>query len=185
VNWRWISVSALLGAIVIGSGAFMNRTSVPLVSATAPVTPSYFLDDAVITQTQDDGSPSIQITATRIEEQNNSGTIRLSDVRAHYFEVPGKEWALAANHGTLPQDSRVLELQGAVELHPVNQETNMRLRTEALALDTQKQVAYSVNTPVTFEIGSSSMRATSFRADLKNEKLYARAITGTLSSNAH
>jgi LPS export ABC transporter protein LptC len=185
VNWRWISLSALLAAVVIGSGAYMNRGNTPLVNTATPAAPSYFLDDAVITQTQEDGSPSIQVTATRIEEENDSGTIRLTDVRAHYFEVPGKEWALSADRGTLPRDSRVLQLQGAVELRPVAQTTSMELRTEALALDTEKQVAYSVNTPVTFQIGSSSMRATSFRADLKNEKLSAHAVTGTLKPDAH
>ena len=185
MNWRWIALSALLAAIVIGSGAYMRRGSAPLVSTTAPVAPSYFLSDAVITQTQPDGSPGIEVTASRIQQQNDSGTIQLNDVRARYFRVPNKEWALAADKGTLPADSRVLQLQGNVELHPVNQQINMQLRTEALALDTDRQVAYSVNAPVSFEFGGSVLRARSFRADLKNEALTARAGSGTLKSDAH
>jgi LPS export ABC transporter protein LptC len=163
----------------------MNRGAAPLIIANTPTAPSYFLNDAVITQTERDGTPGIQLTATRIEQQNDSGTILLSEVRARYFRVPGKEWALSADKGTLPADSRILQLQGDVELHPVNQQISMALRTEALALDTDKQVAYSVNTPVTFQFGSSSMRANSFRADLKNEKLLAQSVTGTLSPDAH
>lgn len=184
MNWRWIALSALLAAIVIGSGAYMSRGSAPLVNASETVAPSYFLSDAVITETQRDGSPGIQVTASRIQQQNDSGTIQLDEVRAHYFQVPGKEWALSADKGSLPADSRVLQLQGNVDLHPVDQQVSMGLRTEALALDTEKQVAYSVHTPVTFQFGSSTMRASSFRADLKNEKLLAQTVTGTLKPDA-
>ena len=184
MNWRWIALSALLAAIVIGSGAYMHRSSTPLVNATEPVGPSYFLSDAVITETQKDGSPGIEVTASRIQQQNDSGTILLDDVRARYFQVPGKEWGLTADKGSLPADSRILQLQGNVDLHPIDQPVMMGLRTEALALDTEQQVAYSVNAPVTFEFGNNTMRATSFRADLKNEKLHAQSVTGTLKPDA-
>jgi LPS export ABC transporter protein LptC len=183
VNWRWITLSALLAAIVIGSGAYMKRGSAPLVNATSPIAPSYFLSDAVITETHPDGSPGIEVTASRIE-QNNAGTILLNTVRARYFQMPGKEWALSADKGSLPADSRVLQLQGSVYLHPVNQAIATGLRTEALALDTEKQVAYSVHTPATFQFGSNTMHATSFRADLKNDKLLAHTVTGTLKPDA-
>jgi LPS export ABC transporter protein LptC len=184
VNWRWIALSALLAAIVIGSGAYMNRHSAPLVNASAPVAPSYFLSDAVMTETQPDGSPGIEVTASRIEQQNGSGTILLKEVRGRYFETPGKEWALTADKGSLPANSRILQLEGSVDLHPVDQAVAKGLRTEALALDTAKQVAYSVHTPVTFQFGSNIMRATSFRADLKNETLLAHTVTGTLKPDA-
>ena len=184
MNWRWIALSALLAAIVIGSGAYMRRNSAPLLTAVAPVGPSYFLSDAVITQTQPDGSPGIEVTAARIEQQNDSGTILLKEVRGHYFQTPEKEWGVTADNGSLPADSRVLQLQGNVDLHPINQAAAMGLRTEALALDTEQQVAYSVNTPVTFQFGSNTMRATSFRADLKNDKLNAKSVTGTFKPDA-
>jgi LPS export ABC transporter protein LptC len=184
VNWRWIASSALLAAIVIGSGAYMHRSTTPLLTTAQPVGPSYFLSDAVITETQHDGSPGIEVTASRIQQQNDSGNILLEAVRAHYFQVPGKEWQLTADKGSLPADSRVLQLQGNVDLRPINQPVMMGLRTEALALDTEQQVAYSVNAPVTFEFGSNTLRAKSFRADLKNEKLLAQSVTGTLKPDA-
>lgn len=184
MNWRWIALSALLAAIVIGSGAYMHRGPAPLVSTAEPVGPSYFLSDAVITETQKDGSPGIEVTASRIQQQNDSGNILLEEVRAHYFQVPGKEWGLTADKGSLPADSRILQLQGNVDLHPIDQPVMMGLKTEALALDTEKQVAYSVNTPVTFQFGSNTMRAKSFRADLKTERLSAQSVTGTLKPDA-
>ena len=101
MNWRWITLSALLAAIVIGSGAYMKRGSAPLVNVTAPIAPSYFLSDAVITETHPDGSPGIELTASRIEQQNNSGTILLNEVRARYFQTPEKEWAVSADKGSL------------------------------------------------------------------------------------
>ena len=56
MNWRWISLAALLAALVIGYGALVERNPAPAANSGQAEQPGYYLQDAVITQTQQDGS---------------------------------------------------------------------------------------------------------------------------------
>ena len=56
MNWRWISLAALLAALVIGYGALVDRNPAPTTNDAQAEQPGYYLQDAVITQTQQDGS---------------------------------------------------------------------------------------------------------------------------------
>ena len=62
MNWRWISLAALLGALVIGYGALVDRSPEPAASSGQADQPGYYLQDAVITQTQPDGSVSLNFS---------------------------------------------------------------------------------------------------------------------------
>ena len=63
MNWRWISLAALLGALVIGYGALIEHNPAPAASSGQAERPGYYLQDAIITQTQQDGSVSIRLVA--------------------------------------------------------------------------------------------------------------------------
>ena len=71
MNWRWISLAALLGALVIGYGALVERSPAPASGGTQAEQPGYYLQDAVITQTQKDGSVGLRLIADHIEQQGN------------------------------------------------------------------------------------------------------------------
>ena len=58
MNWRWISLAALLGALVIGYGALIDRNPAPAANSGQAERPGYYLQDAIITQTQQDGAVS-------------------------------------------------------------------------------------------------------------------------------
>ena len=69
MNWRWISLAALLAALVIGYGALVERSPAPAASDTQAEQPGYYLPDAMITQTQKDGSVSLRLIADRIQQR--------------------------------------------------------------------------------------------------------------------
>ena len=69
-------------------------------------------------------------------------------------------------------------LEGDVELRPSDAATDSYLRTEALAIDTERNVAYSTRSPVTVKFGKHDMQVQSFEADLKSEKIRARSVAG-------
>ena len=87
MNWRWISLAALLAALVIGYGALVERNPAPATNGAQPEQPGYYLQDAVITQTQQDGSVSLRLIANRIEQQRRDDSISLDTVRVNYFQV--------------------------------------------------------------------------------------------------
>lgn len=183
MNWRWVSLAAALAAIVIGYGAFMDNGSTPMTNHELPEQPGYYLKDAVILRTREDGSPGIELIAKYIEQKLNpdrSGeAINMEAVRVNYFGVTDWQWELTANSGEVPANSRVVYLEGNVELRSLaSSSPNTFLRTDALAIDTEKNLAYSTRSPVQVRFGQHSMVVKNLRADLNSEKLRLEAVNG-------
>jgi lipopolysaccharide export system protein LptC len=88
MNWRWISLAALLAALVIGYGALTERNPAPAANSGQAERPGYYLQDAIITQTQKDGSVSLRLVADRIQQQHLNDNIALETVRVNYFQSP-------------------------------------------------------------------------------------------------
>lgn len=178
MNWRWISLTALLAALVIGYGALIQRNSAPAANNGQAEQPGYYLQDAIITQTQKDGSLSLRLVANRIQQQHSDDSISLETVRVDYFQSPEHEWLLTARRGTVPADFRVVHLSGDVELRPADAHPTAFLRTDAMAIDTQTNVAYSTSSPVQLRFGQHAMVVKNFRADLNSEKIRLETVHG-------
>jgi LPS export ABC transporter protein LptC len=176
MNWRWISLAALLGALVIGYGALIDRNPAPAANSGQAERPGYYLQDAVITQTQKDGSLSLRLVANRIEQQHLNDNIALQTVRVDYFQSPGHEWLLTARRGLVPANFRVVQLYGDVELRPADAQPTAYLRADALAIDTQTNVAYNLASPVHLRFGQYSTVVKNFRADLNSEKIRLESV---------
>ncbi|HEY7639669.1 MAG TPA: LPS export ABC transporter periplasmic protein LptC [Steroidobacteraceae bacterium] len=183
MNWRWISLAALLAALVIGYGALVERNPAPAANTGEAERPSYYLQDAVITQTAQDGSVSLRLVANRIEQQEHDDSITLDTVRVDYFQSPQHEWLLTAQRGLVPPTFRVVQLFGNVELRPADAQPTAFLRADAMAIDTQTNVAYSLSSPVRLRFGGHAMTVKHFRADLTNEKLQLESVNGRFDSH--
>jgi lipopolysaccharide export system protein LptC len=178
MNWRWIGIAALLAAVVIGYGALTGRNRSRIATTTAPVQPGYYLKDAIVTRTQKDGTLAMRLIATDVFQRTSDDSVEMAGVRANYFRTPETEWLVSADHGRVPADSRVVHLEGNVELRPANAPEQSYLRTEALAIDTEKNLAYNERSPATVKFGRHGMQVKSFEADLKSEKIRARSVNG-------
>jgi LPS export ABC transporter protein LptC len=184
MNWRWVSLAAALAAIVIGYGAFIDNDSAPTISHELPDQPGYYLKDAVVLRTREDGSPSIELIARQIEQRVNRNqrgeAINFESVRVNYFGTTDWQWELTAKSGQVPPNSRIVHLDGDVELRSLanNAPTDTFLRTDELAIDTEKNVAYTTRSPVHVRFGPHSMVVKHLRADLNSEKLRLEAVNG-------
>lgn len=180
MSWRWISIAALLAAVVIGYGALMEGDSSTVASSEPPPQPGYYLNDAIITETQQDGSLGIRLIANRIEQQPKDDSIVMTGVRVNYFRTPGKEWTLSAERGLVPANTRTVQLAGDVVLCPADA-TDAFLRTSELAIDTDRNIAYSTSSPVEVKFGQHALTAKSFEADLNSEKIRLESVNGRSS----
>lgn len=182
MNWRWVSTAAALAAIVIGYGAFVNDGATPVANHEMPEQPGYYLKDAVILRTREDGSPGIELIARRIQQRLNRASggeaITMESVRVNYFGKEDWQWALSAQTGLVPPNSRIVQLEGDVELRPLEGDNNAFLRTDELTIDTEKNVAYSTRSPAQMRFGQHSMIVKSLRADLTSEKLRLETVNG-------
>lgn len=184
MRWRWISITALLAALVVGYGALVGHDDEPVANDEPPEQPGYYLKDAVINRTREDGSPGIEFIARRIQQQvptqpgHGVDRITMEDVRVNYFGDNDWKWSLSAERGEVPANSRIVHLQGNVELKPLDNESKASLRTDELAIDTEKNVAYSTRPPVRLRYGQHAMTVRSLRADLRTEKIRLESVNG-------
>lgn len=178
MNWRWIWIAALLGAAVVGFGLLTNRNPVTSALTETPVEPSYYLKDAVITETDERGAPSVRLIANSIEQKPGDESIALNSVRVDYFKVPDKQWYLSAQRGLVPADSRIIHFEGNVELRPVDGPASTVLRTDEITIDSERNLAYTTTSPVTIHFGSYSMEAKRLEADLTTEKVRMETVHG-------
>ena len=181
MNWRWVSLAAALAAIVIGYGAFVDNGAMPMASQ-LPEQPGYYLKDAVILRTREDGTPGVELIARRIQQRLTRPTggeaITMESVRVNYFGKEDWQWALTADTGLVPPNSRIVQLEGDVELRSLEGNTNAVLSTNELSIDTEKNVAYSTRSPVQMRFGQHSMTVKSLRADFTSEKLRLETVNG-------
>jgi LPS export ABC transporter protein LptC len=183
MNWRWISLAALLAALVIGYGALVERSPAPTTNAAQAEQPGYYLQDAIITQTQQDGSVSLRLVANRIQQQRRDDSIAMDTVRVNYYQSesgqsPQREWLLNARRGFVPANFRVVQLFGDVVLRPADARPEAFLHADALAVDTQTNVAYSLASPVHVRFGAHAMVVKNFRVDLDSENVRLESVHG-------
>lgn len=183
MNWRWISLAALLAAMVSLYGALVDRNISSDDDDDTQPPPGYYLKDAIITQTQADGSPDMRLVASRIEQQRKDNSIHLEQVRLDYLKMPDQQWILTADHGVVPEGSRIVQFNGDVDLRPASQAGKQTwLQTEALAIDTEKNLAYTTQSPVTIRFGTYTMTVKRLEADLTNEKVRLESARGKSGS---
>jgi LPS export ABC transporter protein LptC len=178
MNWRWISIAALLAALVAGYSAFVRRDASQVVLSDADRTPSYFLRDAIITQTEEDGSPGLRLAAKRIDQASTGSDIRLETVHVDFLRTKERQWTLTADEGIIPAASRIIEFRGNVDLHPIDAETSIYLRTGSLSIDTERELAYTTTSPVNIRFGKLAMTVKRFEADLNSEKIKLESVRG-------
>jgi LPS export ABC transporter protein LptC len=178
MGWRWISIAALLAALVVGFGVLSKRGSDTTVVEATAQQPAYYLKDAVITETLPDGSPKYRLIANSIEQQSENESISLKTVRLEYFKVPDKRWLLSSDRGFVPAQSRTIQFLGDVDLRPLDGPAATFLKTEELTVDTDKNLAYTTTSPVVMRFGGYSMTVRRFEADLNTEKVRMESVHG-------
>jgi len=178
MNWRWISIAALLAALVAGYGAFMRSDPSQVTLDDTGRAPSYFLRNAIITQTEEDGSPGLRLIAARIDQERAGASIRLTNVHVDFLRTQERQWMLTAREGVIPPNSPVIEFRGDVHLRPIDATTPTYLRTEALSIDTERQVAFTTTSPVDIRYGKLAMTVKRFEADLNTEKVKLESVRG-------
>jgi LPS export ABC transporter protein LptC len=182
MSWRWISIAALLAALVIGLGALSGRDTEAIAPNENVSRPAYYLKDAVITETQPDGSPKIRLIAARIEQVPEDDSIEMHTVRVDYLTDPDQRWLLSAEEGFVPPDSRTIEFSGNVELRPSDGPPGSYLRVDALNIDTVRNIAYTTTSPVDIRFGNHTLKVKRLEADLTNEKLRLESVHGRFNS---
>ena len=156
-TWYWSRIPTTQ------SSAEAGRESLPL---------GFYLRDAEISASNDDGQISYRILAARAEERPNENLLILENVRVEYQPVENVPWLLTAESGQAPIDQSYIDLNGAVELANVPDDVLDKtiIQTEELRFDPQTFIA-STGASVKLLVGERRLDAVGIKVFLRDDRV--------------
>ena len=168
-----LGLAALAGATVLSWYWSREQPADPETNGNLDSLPlGYYLTDATILGTDEEGRVLYRIWAGRAEERPAEERLLLSEVRVEYQPVADVPWRLTARSGEAPLDRSYLDLSEAVELagEPRDGGARIVIRTQRLRLEPETFVA-TTEGPVSLFIDARRLEAVGMRADLKDDRL--------------
>ena len=167
----------LVGAALV-SGALLMRAERDKQAAVPPPSPAgigYYLRDARLTGTGDDGQVRYRVSADAVTQMLADGSVALETVVLDYD--PGAElpWHVRADAGRIPPGGKIIELTGNVVAATRDSEhPPATIRTDYLEFDPDSYVA-ATDRKVTIDYAGSTVHATGMRALLREDRLELRS----------
>lgn len=134
----------------------------------------YYLRDAVLLGTDEQGRISYRLHAGLVEERPDDARLSLENVRFEYQPSEQIPWSIVAARGEAPigAERTYLDLKGGVELtrDPDAQGKPARVETSELRLEPDRHLA-STAAPVRVSIGDDALDAVGLKAFLDKDRL--------------
>ncbi len=173
---RTITIIVMLTLGAIGSW-YMARSTGPESEQEIPpqtVHRGYYLKQARILSTAEDGSLLYEIRAEHAEQQDKR--VEFTGVRIRYSPQSEVPWTVSANSATLQADDPMIRLNGDVRI--VNAGTtgegDTEIRTQYLELDPERYIA-ETDARVQIRFGTRSVSATGMLASLNDDRIELKA----------
>ncbi|MEL7297376.1 MAG: LPS export ABC transporter periplasmic protein LptC [Pseudomonadota bacterium] len=183
MNTRGLLIIITLVSLALFSWYLRDRERTPApVQQTIPrVDSGYYLLNARITASDEDGESAYQIIAGEATQAALDAPIEMRAVRVTYGESETSQWLISADEATLEQTNTVLTLAGSVEATWQRQgnsegddDTTLTLLTESLAFDAERNIV-ETDALVRFDVGMGRLTATGMRASLQNDVVEFRS----------
>ncbi len=168
-----LTLVALAVIVVIGLSFVGGDSSETRREAATPVDqPGYFLTNATITDTDDDGSPRVRIHAERIAEIPADNSIELETLHLTYNGAENGPWLVTADHGVVPAASKIVRLTGNVRISGLIARSMPEavIETPTLQFDIDNSTAHT-DDDVRVMVGTRTLTARGLDADLKQRQL--------------
>jgi LPS export ABC transporter protein LptC len=168
--WRALIFTFLIAALLAAYGVLVRRPD-QLVDTPAPAQSGYYLQHAIVTETDASGAAHLKLRADQIVQDPRDNSIDLQQVTLNYQSDADSHWLLTAHQGHVPAGSRVLHFSGAVLIKPQNPADNApELHTEMLSVDTANNIA-TASSRVNLTMNQQRLTAIGLKYDLKRQTL--------------
>ncbi len=154
-----LAVVALVASVWILTTS--KRSSQSQGGAESARRPGYYLNDAVMTDYNQNGDPSIKIAARRIDQIDHGTEIELHDIRVDYQTAGGDSWVLNGDLAHVEPGGTVVEVTGNVQLKGA-----ALIRTDRMTYDTAAGIA-STASDVVIEFADQVLTAHGLLANLR------------------
>lgn len=163
----------LLIAAALGTW-YWSRTTAPAAPTAVPARSAplgYYLRDAVLLGTDDEGRVVYRVSADLAEERPEDGSLLLNGVRVEFQGDEQVPWRVRALSAEAQPERGYLELAGNVELERIGEERPPTLvETERLRLEPDEQTAVAPG-DVRLTVGGNTLSAVGLKAFLRDDRL--------------
>ena len=144
----------------------------PTSSAAAAELPGYYLKNAVLTDFDAAGKPSIRIEAERIDQVAQSPEVALFNVRVNYLAPSGQNWLLFGDVAHVQPGGQVIDVEGNVRLQgdSTGKTAGAVIRTDTLSYNVPDALA-TTKSDVRIEFGKHTLSARGLIANLKERTM--------------
>lgn len=134
--------------------------------------PGYYLKNAVLTDYDLAGNPSIRIEAERIEQIAHGNEVALYNVRVAYQAPNGQAWVMVGDVAHVQPGGKVVDVTGNVRLQgeASGRDGAAVIHTETLSYDVADAVA-STKSDVRIDFAQHTLTARGLVANLKERTL--------------
>jgi lipopolysaccharide export system protein LptC len=134
--------------------------------------PGYYLKDALLTDYDAAGTPSIRLEAGRIDQIDHGTEVALSNVRVRYQAPNGQNWVLTGDTGHVQPGGKLIDVAGDVRLQGgADQAATEVVLTDSLTYDVPDS-SVSTKSDVRVEFGSHTLTARGLLANLKDRSIH-------------
>jgi LPS export ABC transporter protein LptC len=134
--------------------------------------PGYYLKNAVLTDFDLAGDPSIRIEAERIDQIAHGNEVALYNVRVAYQAPNGQAWVMVGDVAHVQPGGKIVDVKGNVRLQgeAAGREGAAVIRTDTLSYDVPDAVA-STKSDVRVEFAQHTLTARGLVANLKERTM--------------
>jgi LPS export ABC transporter protein LptC len=134
--------------------------------------PGYYLKNAVLTDYDLNGNPSIRIEAERIDQIAHGNEVALYNVRVNYEGDGGQNWVMVGDVAHVQPGGKIIDVSGNVRLQgeSTGTEGTAVIRTDTLTYDVPDSIA-TTKDDVRIEYGGHTLTARGLTANLKERTM--------------
>ena len=134
--------------------------------------PGYYFKNAVLTDYDAAGAPSIRIQAERIDQIGHGPEVALYNVRFDYQSPNGQAWVMFGDVAHVQPGGKIIDVTGNVRLEGQSTEHagTAVVRTDTLSYDVPDAIA-TTKSDVRIEFGAHTLTARGLVANLKERTM--------------
>ena len=164
----------LFAVIALGVSTWILSSPSHRPAQTGPVSamPGYYLKNAVLTDYDANGAPSIRIHADRIDQIDHGPEVALYNVRVDYQSPNGQSWVMLGDTGHLETGGKIVDVAGNVKLTETSTDRagTAVLHTDTLRYDVNNSIA-TTESDVRIDFGPHALTGRGLIANLKERTM--------------
>jgi LPS export ABC transporter protein LptC len=166
----------VLAVVALGISTWIlsspERRPHALIAASQAELPGYYLKNAVLTDYDLAGDPSVRIEAERIDQIEHGNEVALYNVRVVYQAPNGQSWIMLGDTAHVQPGGKAIDVKGNVRLQgeAMDRAGTAVIHTDTLTYDVPDSIA-STKDDVRVDFGQHTLTAHGLSANFKERTL--------------